>query len=137
MPERRTKRRTSRQPDQTKVTDDRLQHGSQPPAGPGPSPYDVAPPGMPEDRVIRKGKPEPPGPTEPADSGGDDQSDQDVDRGARTTMGGNALGGGDLRDDVEESLRQGDAATGDLGGEDLHRRVNNEHRDRRGDEVEP
>ena len=106
MPERRTKRRTTRQPDPTKVTDDRLQQGSQSsPAGPGPSPYDVAPPGMPEDRVIRKGKPEPPGPTEPVD----------------------------LADDRTDEY----AGTGELGGDGLHDRLNNERRGRRKGEVEP
>ena len=51
-------------------------------AEPEPAPYDLAPPGTPEDQIIRKGERERPGPTDDEqDEGSDDREDIRTARG--------------------------------------------------------
>ena len=80
-----------------------------------PAPYDIARPGTPDDRVIEKGEHEQPGPTsdelEPEDNVG--QSNQ-IDRQGQP--GERATGA---------RSRMGHDGEGDLGGDGLHRRINN------------
>jgi len=113
----------------------------------GPSPYDVAPEGMPDERVITKGEREKPGPTA-AETGPDagspgDHSESHVsgtradqgtavgpyrrdrapdDEDARETPAPPRMSGSLEEDDASEANDE----TGTLGGEALHRRINDE-----------
>ncbi|MEX2225724.1 MAG: hypothetical protein WEB52_04650 [Dehalococcoidia bacterium] len=94
----------------------------------GPSPYDEASPHMPADRVITKGQPEKPGPAGAELDAVDEHvpSDDDllqtgqIDRGGEVVSGGTGGMSGSLED--EEALEANDES-GTLGGEGLHRRL--------------
>ena len=114
----------------------------------GPSPYDVAPEGTPDERVITKGEREKPGPTA-AETGPDADSPRDHSEShvSGTTADQRAAGGpyppDRALDDqsvarempaphgMSGSLEEVEALeaneeTGTLGGEALHRRINDE-----------
>jgi hypothetical protein len=69
---------------------------------PEPAPYDVAPPGTPDDQVITKGERERPGPTADELQASEDELTPEIDRQGGATF------------------RRGDP--GDLGGDELQRR---------------
>jgi hypothetical protein len=98
----------------------------------GPSPYDLASEDMPDDRVIEKGEHEKPGPTATrrgptAEERSASAAQQDemleenrINRGDGATSGSGGMSGS-LED--EEALEAAEE-TGSLGGDGLHRRIN-------------
>jgi hypothetical protein len=92
----------------------------------GPSPYDVAPSDAPDDRVIEKGEREKPGPTATELEGSDESVDEE-DGLLQTKRSETVSGMGGMSGSLEEEeLYAANDDTGTLGGEALHRRINNE-----------
>jgi hypothetical protein len=101
-----------------RTPDSRIQYGQLERDDEGePAPYDVAPPGTPEDKIIKKGERERPGPT--ADELEADTTQGD---GLPQTNEADRQGGA--------TFRRGDPAPsgeGDLGGHELQRQNNQQH----------
>jgi len=102
----------------------------------GPSPYDEAPEDAPDDRVITKGEREKPGPTE-THAGTDTGSRGE--RGRSSEAGAGMGAGGMSGSPEEEEALEANEDSGTLGGDALHRRLNDEavREDMLGDEESP
>jgi hypothetical protein len=101
-----------------RTPDSRIQYGQLERADEGePAPYDVAPPGTPEDKIIKKGERERPGPT--ADELEADTTQGD---GLPRTNEADRQGGATLRRGNSAPSREGD-----LGGHELQRQNNQQY----------
>jgi hypothetical protein len=98
----------------------------------GPSPYDLASEDMPDDRVIEKGEREKPGPTDTTSGTDADTAQQDqmyrenrLERGDSAVPGTGGMSGSLEEEEAIEAAEE----TGSLGGDGLHRRINNDSDD--------